>query len=91
MCCLFGTMALLGPRAAVLVWWLIDTDRWRAAFDNFFWAFLGFLFLPWTTLALVAVAGNGVLGFDWIILGLGLLLDVASYSSSAYGGRQRYT
>ena len=87
MCCFFTVLVLIGPRAAILVWWLIDFDRWRIAFDNFFWAFLGFLFLPWTTLAWVAVAPTGVVGLDWIILGLGLFADIASYSGSAWGNR----
>ena len=51
MCCFFTVLVLVGPRAAILVWWVISTARWQAAFDNFFWAFLGFLFAPWTTLA----------------------------------------
>ncbi len=38
----------------------------------------------------VSVATGGVVGFDWIILGLGVMFDVMSYSSSAYGNRERY-
>ncbi len=87
MCCFFSALAILGPRAAALVWWLVDMDRWEAAFSNFFWAFIGFLFAPWTTLAWVAVASRGVVGFDWIILGLGILADAASYSGSLYGNK----
>jgi len=87
MCCFFTTLVIIGPRAAILVWWLIDMDRWQRAFANGFWAFLGFLFAPWTTLAWATVAPAGVTGFDWIILGLGILADVASYSSSLYGNR----
>lgn len=91
MCCFFAALLAVGPRAAILVWWLIDTARWEAAFSSFFWAFLGFIFLPWTTLAWVAVwSPGGLTGFDWIILGLGLFLDILSYGSSEYGRRERY-
>ena len=91
MCCFFAALMTLGPRAAILIWWLIDTARWEAAISSFFWAFLGFIFLPWTTLAWVAVwSPSGLTGFDWVILALGLFIDLASYSTSEYGRRERY-
>lgn len=90
MCCFFTSLVLLGPRAAILVWWLIDQERWELAFSNFFWPLFGFILAPWTTLMWVSVAGNGVEGFDWIILGVGILADVASYGSGAWGNRRRY-
>ena len=91
MCCFFATLVALGPRAAILVWWLVDTARWDLAFSNFFWAVLGFIFLPWTTLAWVAVwSPSGLTGFDWVILALGVFIDIASYGASEYGRRDRY-
>ena len=66
MCCFFASLVLIGPRFGILVWWLFEPDRWQQAFDNFIWAFLGFLFAPWTTMMYVAVAPNGLTGFDWI-------------------------
>lgn len=91
MCCFFAALVAIGPRAAILVWWIIDTARWEAAFSSFFWAFLGFFFLPWTTLSWVVVwSPSGLSGFDWFILALGLFLDIASYAASEYGRRDRY-
>lgn len=90
MCCLFASLVLLGPRIAILVWWLIDQVRWEAAYDNFFVPFLGWVFLPWTTMMYVVVFPGGVTGFDWIIMGLGVLADIASYTSGGYSGNQRY-
>ena len=91
MCCLFTVLVFLGPRAAILVWWLLDTARWEAAFDNFFWAFAGFIFAPWTTLFYVLVAnGGGISGFDWIWIGLGILADLASWFGGGVSGRRRY-
>jgi hypothetical protein len=49
------------------------------AFDNFIWGFLGFLFLPWTTLMYIAIYPGGIIGFDWILLGLGIFADMAGY------------
>lgn len=37
----------------------------------------------------LAVGVNGVTGFDWVWLGLALLADIASYSSSAYSNRDK--
>jgi hypothetical protein len=90
MCCLFTTLVLIGPRAAILVWWLISPVRLEAAFSSFWWAFLGFLFAPWTTLMWVSVAPAGVNGFDYVILALGVIADLASYTAGGREGRVRY-
>ena len=91
MCCLFATMVMIGPRAAILVWWLIDKGRWEAAFDNFIWAFVGFVFAPWTTLMWVLVERGGLTGFDWVWLGLAILADISTWTSGAWSGRQKYS
>ena len=91
MCCFFATLVFFGPRLAILIWWLVQPGRWQAAFSHFnmpfLWELLGFLFLPWTTIMYVIIAPGGVTGFDWVWLGLGLLADIATYSSSAYEGK----
>ncbi len=46
MCCFFTTLVLLGPRAAILIWWLVNPIRWQLAFTNFIGAILGCIFLP---------------------------------------------
>jgi len=81
---------MFGPRFAILVWWLMDSTRWQLTFSSFFMPLLGFIFLPWTTLSYVAVAPGGVVFFDWIIIGLGLAVDITSYSSGVYGRQHRY-
>ncbi len=89
MCCLFTTLVLFGPRLAILFWWLIQPVRWNLAFETFLVPFLGFLFLPWTTLMYVMVAPGGVTGFDWIWLALMLFADISSYVGGAYGNRNK--
>lgn len=89
MCCLITTLGLLGPRAGILVWWLLQPARWQLAFSTFIWPLLGFLFVPWMTLMYVLVAPGGITGFDWIWLGIGLALDVATYGGGGYGNRQQ--
>jgi hypothetical protein len=89
MCCMFTSLVLLGPRVAILVWGLVQPARWEATFDTFVWPLVGFLFLPWTTLMYVGVAPLGVSGFDWFWLVLAFIVDIASYSGSAYGNRDK--
>jgi len=93
MCCFFATLVLFGPRLAILFWWLVQPSRWQLAFSQFgmpfLWQFLGFLFLPWTTLMYMIIFPGGVTGFDGVWLGLGLVADIASYTSGAYTGRDR--
>lgn len=90
MCCLFASLGLIGPRFAIIVWWIIDQARWEAAFDNFFVAFVGLFLAPWTTFMYVIVFSGGVRGFDWIILGIGVFADIASWTGGGVSGRQRY-
>lgn len=82
-------LLFLGPRAGILVWWLLDQVRWQATFTNFIWPLLGFLFLRWTTLAYVLVAPGGFFGFDWPWLGITLLADLRTYEHGGYGNRNR--
>ena len=90
MCCFFTSLVLLGPRLAILVWWLIRPAYFMSAFSSWIWAILGWVFLPWTTLMFVIVApGGGVTGFDWLWLGIALMADIGSYAGGGYGTRDR--
>ncbi|MDJ0663315.1 MAG: hypothetical protein QNJ75_02065 [Acidimicrobiia bacterium] len=87
--CLLLSLMLGGPRVAIVVWWLLGSDRWEAAYDTFIVPFLGFVFLPWTTLMFVVVAPAGAIaGSDWVWLGLALIIDLASHGGGGY--RSRY-
>ena len=89
MCCFLTTLLLLGPRAGILVWWLINPVRWQAVFPSFIWPLLGFIFVPWTTLMYVLVAPGGIVMFDWILLALAVLADIAMWGGGGYGNRDR--
>ena len=89
MCCFFTTLLLLGPRAAILIWWLINPVRWQATFDTWIWPLLGFIFVPWTTLMYVLVAPGGVIGFDWVWIALAVVADIGMYAGGGYGNRDR--
>ena len=88
MCCFFLGLVVLGPRIIGAFWWLFRPLFWQAAFANWagiwwIWPLLGLIFLPWTTLMYVIVAPGGVVGWDWLWIGLMLAADIASYAGSA--------
>ena len=91
MCCLISIASMLGPRLAILVWYLVNPLRWRATFDTWVWPLLGSLFLPWTTLAYVVVMRNGNIDglLEWLLIVLGLLFDLSSHGSGGYHSRRR--
>jgi len=88
--CLFALGAAFFPRLAVLFLWLF-TPLVNRAFTMVIWPILGIIFLPFTTLMYVLVYNPvvGVIGWGWLWVILGLVLDISSYSSSAYTNRNR--
>jgi hypothetical protein len=84
--CLIALFALIGPRVA-LIFTAIFSDMISRAIDSTIVAVLGFLFLPWTTLAYVVFydvgAGLEVRGVEWFLVGLAFVVDISSY----VGGR----
>lgn len=90
MCCTFLIAAGLGPRVALVLVWIFG-DRVGLAFDSWIWPLLGLFFLPWTTLLYVLVwSVGGVSGAEWLIVALGVVLDIATYSARAAKGRTSY-
>jgi len=87
--CFLLTLLFLGPRAGIIVYWIGWPARWEVAFSTFVVPLFGFLFLPWTTLTYVLIAPGGVDGFDYLWIGLAVLLDIASLSGGGVYGRSR--
>jgi hypothetical protein len=84
MCCFLSSLWLLGPRFAFLIYWLIPYGRLKvtAAFGgSWFWALLGLIFVPWTTLMFTLV--YPIIGLDWLWLGLAVLADISAYAAGA--------
>jgi hypothetical protein len=85
--CLIALFALIGPRVALVFTWLSSNMIGRAI-DGWIVAVLGFLFLPWTTLAYVVFydvgSGREVAGLEWFLVGLAFVVDFGSYA----GGRR---
>lgn len=95
MCCLVLLATGLGPRIALAIWWIFG-EKVDLAFSTWVWPLLGLLFLPWTTLFYVIAwsAVGGVSGAEWLLVALGVVLDVMTYSArraqSMYGTRTGY-
>ena len=88
MCCLALSAGFIGPRFALLIWWIFG-DKVDVAFDGWIWPLLGLLFLPWTTIMYVLAWGplDGVSGAGWLLVALGVAFDIASYSARAAQSR----
>ena len=88
--CIVALVAFFSPRLAIFLVWLF-TDRMDNAFNSFWIALLGFLFLPWTTLAwAVAYAPrNGVTGFGWFVVILAFFADLSTHIAGYQARQQR--
>ncbi len=89
MCCLISIASMLGPRLAILVWYLLRPERWQATFDTWIWPLLGSLFMPWTTLAYVLVAPHGIAGLEIVLIVLAVLIDLGAYGGGSKSRKRR--
>jgi hypothetical protein len=88
MCCVLALLAFVGPRVVLFLLFLF-TNYLQRAFDAFLLPFIGFLFLPWTTIAW-AIAQNefgGANGIGLLVIVLGFLGDVGVLGGGARGRR----
>jgi hypothetical protein len=88
-CCFLILLGGFGPRIALAAWWIFG-NKVDVAFDSWVWPLLGLVFLPWTTIMYVLAwsAVGGVDGAGWLLVALGVGLDIASYA--ARGAQSRY-
>ena len=89
MCCFLLLSSALGPRFVILAMWLFG-NRVDLAFSTWLWPLLGLLLAPWTTMMYLLMWSrpDGVSGSDWIIVGIGVALDVATYAAKP--AKRRY-
>jgi len=89
--CLFGCVALLFPRLVLFLIFLFSSYLGRA-FETNFWPFLGFFFMPFTTLAYAwAINSNGtVSGIYLVVVVIAVLMDLGVTGNGAREGRRRY-
>jgi hypothetical protein len=82
--CILTVVALLAPRVAMFFIWLL-TSWFSQAFETVIWPVLGFLFMPYTTLAWMAGAlHGGVRGWWAVLIVVAVLFDIGHWGG---GGR----
>jgi hypothetical protein len=79
-----GCLALMAPRFAIVIV-VVFSDYIGRAYETVLWPFLGFLFLPLTTLAYAwAINSRGsVEGLQLVVLIIAVLLDLGVVGGSA--------
>lgn len=91
-CCVVALVLFFGPRVALALIWLF-TD-WYAAFSSTLVALLGFLLLPWTSLAWMYTYfhNDGALSGGYVLLiVLGAIADLSAVSGHRQYQRWRTT
>ncbi len=79
--CLLAMLAAFAPRLVLILAWIFGT-RWDLVWrGNWFLPILGIIFLPYTTVMYMLVwsAAGGIVGFDWLWLALGLMMDLMKW------------
>ena len=87
--CLFALLAAGAPRLALILMWIFTNWVGRAFDNQIIVPLLGLIFLPLTTVIYVLVYPGGLSGFDWVLLIVGVLIDLGAYGSGARGRRRR--
>jgi hypothetical protein len=87
-----GCLALLFPRLALVAVWLLGGAYLESAFTHWLWPFLGFLFLPLTTLAYAygvnSLAQGGEMPMlGWLLVAIAVAADLGLMGG---GGRDAY-
>ena len=89
-CCLILAVAVAGPRLAIVLL-AVFTSFFEKAYDGLLLPLLGFLFLPFTTLAYAwAINSRGeVAGVQEVVLIIAVLADLGVFSGGARERRRR--
>jgi hypothetical protein len=84
----FLVSSLFWPRLCILGFWIFGQDFMPDAFHHR-WVpqVVGFLVLPWTTMAYALMWGltsDGVSGLEWVAVGLALLVDLVTWGEGNF-------
>lgn len=89
--CLLAMGAAFAPRLVLLIALIWNTARWKLVWadTSWVWGLLGFIFAPYTTIMYVLVwSVGGVSGWDWLWIGMGVLLDIMKWGQMAANRRE---
>jgi hypothetical protein len=87
-CCLILVLALAGPRIVLALLFFL-TNYLNRAFHGLLVPLLGFIFLPWTTLAYTWIinAGHRVDGIYLILLIVAFAFDIGAHGGGYHRSR----
>ena len=88
--CLTAIIAMLMPRGAMVLIFVL-TDWFQRAYETALWPVLGFLFMPYTTLAYMAGKVNaGQIVDGWLVLLIAaVVVDIGHWGGSSHAARRR--
>ena len=75
---------LVWPRLVLLGFAIVDSHLIRDAFGGWLAGIVGFVLLPWTTLAYATmwtISSDRVSGWEWAFVGVAFLLDAWAWSA----------
>jgi len=92
--CLVGCLALVFPRFAVALVWVLGGNYLARAVHPWFWLVLGFFFMPTTVLAFAyahnSLGAHGqVTPFGWLLVAIAVAVDVGLIGGGAHSSRKR--
>jgi hypothetical protein len=81
--CLLAFGFAAAPRLFLILAWIFNEPRWSIVWSNWLWPLLGIIFLPYATVMYMLTwqAPDGVTGWGWLWVILGVLLDVMQWGS----------
>jgi hypothetical protein len=84
--CFVGCLALLFPRIALILVWLLGGNYLGAAYQTTLWPVLGFIFMPLTTLAYAwawHIGGGSISGLGLVVVVVAVLIDLGTLGGGA--------
>jgi hypothetical protein len=96
--CFVGCLALVFPRLALFLVWLLGGSYLDRAYDHWLWPLLGFFFLPLTTLTFAygfnsLGHGQSMPPLGWLLTAIAVAADLGLLSGggrNAWRNRHRY-
>ncbi|MDO9546601.1 MAG: hypothetical protein Q7J07_07610 [Pelolinea sp.] len=88
MCCVISTLFFLGPRAGLLIWWLLNPSRFSLVYNNLLMPIIGMIFLPATTLTYTFIYKPSFGGLDWVWIIIALMVDLSLYGGGIFSKRR---
>lgn len=89
--CLLGCLAISAPRFVLFLVWLFS-NYLDQAYQTKIWPFLGFLFMPLTTLAYAFAmhqGGGQLTGFGWAVVITAVFVDLGLFGTGERARRKR--